>query len=157
MTTTDDLSAPAALTRLVLGGWTSQAIRTLAKACHVDTDSRARLVALLAALRLCDQVEGGTMVAATDLGALLRSDVPGSLKAFTAVVTAPWIARVWEALPDAISAGRPAFAGVHGCAIWDYLQANPEDSAVFDAAMTGGAELRAAAILETCTAWSLGC
>jgi hypothetical protein len=89
-------------------------------------------------------------VALTPLGSLLRSDTQGSLRDVASFITAPWMLRVWEALPDAVRTGESVFDDVHGMGVWEYLTANPEHGTVFDAAMTGSTEGRSTAILGTC-------
>ena len=154
---------------LILGGCASQALRTmvvldlpdhlaqgprdiddLAEAAEVDAGALSRLITVVTALGLCERIDGSATVALTPLGSLLRSDAPGPFKALTSVMTAPWINRAWEELPDAIGAGKSVFEQAHGLGFWDYMSVNPEEGAAFNAAMTGGAAQRAAAILETC-------
>ena len=43
----------------------------------------------------------------------------------------------WGHLPDSVRTGEPAFPEVNGTNAWEYLAAHPEESAIFDAAMTG--------------------
>ena len=76
----------------------------------------------------------------------MRSDVPDSARAFVLFITAPWVERGWEELPHAVRTGEPTFPRVHGVGFWDYLAAHPEDGALFDAAMSGGASARAEAL-----------
>src|SRR6478609_213076 len=118
----DEVPLPAALMGLILGGCASQALRTmvsldladhlargprdideLAEAANADAASLKRLITVLTALGLCERSDGSATVALTSLGSLLRSDAPGPFKAIASVMTAPWITRVWEHLPDAIS------------------------------------------------------
>ena len=146
---------------LILGGCASQALRTmvildladhlaqgprgiddLAEAAEVDAGALRRLI-VLTALGLCERIDGSATVALTPLGSLLRSDAPGPFKALTSVMTAPWINRAWEELPDAIGTGKSVFEQAHGLRFWDYVSVNPEES-TFNAAMTGGAVQRAA-------------
>ena len=54
-------------------------------------------------------------------------------------MTAPWIMRAWEELPDAIGTGKSVFEQAHGLRFWDYVSVNPSEGAAFNAAMTGGA------------------
>jgi hypothetical protein len=165
----DKVLPPVALMRLILGGCASLAVRTmvslnladhlargargvneLAEAADVDVGALRRLLAVLAALGLCERIDGPATVALTPMGSLLRSDSPGPFKNLTSVMTAPWITRAWEALPEAIRTGETVFDDVHGMGFWEFLAANPDEAAVFNAGMTGGAEQRAAAILEVC-------
>jgi hypothetical protein len=45
-----------------------------------------------------------------------------------------------------VRTSEPTFPRVHGVGFWDYLGAHPEDGALFDAAMSGGASVRAEAL-----------
>lgn len=62
------------------------------------------------------------------------------------MLTAPWVQRAWDDLADAMRTGETTFARIHGVGFWDYLSAHPEDEALFDAAMSGGAAARALAL-----------
>ena len=107
-----------------------------------------RLLAVLTAVGLCERTNDST-VTLTPLGSLLRSDTQGSLKDVAWFITAPWMLRVWEALPDALRTGDQCSTTCTAWRSWSTSLANPEQGAVFDAAMTGSAEGRAAAILDT--------
>jgi hypothetical protein len=165
----DEIPPPVALTGLILGGCASQALRTmvildladhlargprdiddLAEVANVDAGALRRLINVLTALGLCERIDGSATVALSPLGSLLRSDAPGPFKAVASVMTAPWIMRAWEDLPDAISTGKSVFGQAHGLSFWDDVSVNPSEGAAFNAAMTGGAEQRAAAILKAC-------
>jgi O-methyltransferase domain len=74
--------------------------------------------------------------ALTPLGAVLRSDVPGSLRGVVTMVGMPFHRHSWTDLYTTVKTGEPAFDRVHGAALFDYLAEHPEDAAVFDAAMT---------------------
>jgi hypothetical protein len=76
----------------------------------------------------------------------MRSDVPDSARSFVLFITAPWVERGWEELPHAVRTGEPTFPRVRGVGFWDYLGAHPQDGALFDAAMSGGASARAEAL-----------
>ena len=49
-------------------------------------------------------------------------------------------------LPHAVRTGEPTFPRAHSVGFWDYLAAHPEEGALFDAAMSGGASARAEAL-----------
>jgi hypothetical protein len=171
---TDWLPPEKVLGQMVMGHWASQAIRTmavlgladhlaagprttdeLARESGAHAPSLARLLQSLCALGLCVRDDKG-WVRLTPLGELLLSDIPDSWKPYVLMVTAPWIQRAWEELPDAVRTGEPMFARVHGVGYWDYLAAHPEDGALFDAAMTWGAPERAEALLTACDLSSIG-
>lgn len=154
--------------QMATGYWISQVIRTMAVfglADHLAAGARTteelseqsgahapsldRLLRALSALGLCVRDDEGR-VRLTQLGDLLRSDVPDSMKSSVLMLTAPSFQRTWEKLPDAVRRGEPTFARVHGVGFWDYLAAHPEEGSLFDAVMTEDAEERAEALLAAC-------
>jgi O-methyltransferase domain/Dimerisation domain len=168
MESTEGPPPEEAVGQMALGYWISQAIRTMAVlglADHLAAGPRTvdelaeqssahapsldRLLRALCALSLCARDAEGR-VRLTQLGELLRSDAPDSFKSSVLMITAPHIQRAWEKLPDAVRTGEPAFARIHGIGFWEYLVAQPEEGALFDAAMSGDAEERAEALLAAC-------
>jgi hypothetical protein len=71
----------------------------------------------------------------TSLGSLLRSDAPASMRGWATMVGLPFHRAAWTGLYDAVRTGEPAFARVHGVDLFGYLAGDPDDAAVFDAAM----------------------
>jgi len=67
-------------------------------------------------------------------GPLLRSDVPGSLRAPLRMFAGP-IGRAAFEGSLAVRSGRPAFNEIFGAPGFDYMAGHPEDSAVFNQAM----------------------
>jgi hypothetical protein len=117
----------------------------LAEETGAHAPSLARLLRALGALGLCERDDAGRF-RLTPLGEAMRSDVPDSARAWVLFITAPWVERGWEKLPEAVRTGEPTFPRVHGVGFWDYLGTHPEDGALFDAAMSGGASARAEAL-----------
>jgi hypothetical protein len=171
---TDGLSPRAAVSQMATGYWISQAVRAMAilgLADHLASGPRtaadlaeetgahapslARLLRTLVALGLCERDDAGG-VYLTPLGEAMRSDVPDSARSFVLFITAPWVERGWEELPQAVRTGEPTFSHVHGVGFWDYLGAHPEEGALFDAAMSGGASARAEALLAARDLSSIG-
>jgi len=73
-----------------------------------------RSCGVLEVLGLCERDDGSEMVALRAMGALLRSDSPVPGRTVTSTITAPWITRAWEQLPEAVSTGELVFDRVHG-------------------------------------------
>ncbi|MDQ3549112.1 MAG: methyltransferase [Chloroflexota bacterium] len=73
----------------------------------------------------------------TPLAEPLRSDVPGSVRAFGIMLGEEWSWRPWGHLSDSMATGQSAFEHSYGMGIFAYLADRPEASAIFDAAMTG--------------------
>ncbi len=139
---TDRLPPEEVIGQMATGYWISQAIRTMAVlglADHLSAGPRtvdelagesgaharslARLLRALSALGLCVR-DDENQVRLTQLGELLRSDAPDSMKSDVLMISAPHIQRAWEELPDAMRNGEPTFARVHGVGFWDYLAAH---------------------------------
>jgi hypothetical protein len=161
---TDGLSPRAAVSQMATGYWISQAVRAMAilgLADHLASGPRtatnlaeetgahapslARLLRTLVALGLCGRDDAGR-VYLIPIGEAMRSDVSDSARSFVLFITAPWVERGWEELPQAVRTGEPTFSRVHGIGFWDYLGAHPEEGRLFDAAMSGGASARAEAL-----------
>lgn len=74
--------------------------------------------------------------AATPVGALLRADHPESERPWALLLGAPPIWQPWGELYEAVVSGRPAFERVYGERFFTYLGHNPEQAALFNAAMS---------------------
>jgi hypothetical protein len=73
----------------------------------------------------------------TPAGQLLRSDVPGSLRATVRFLTGPWAWRAFEHLGHSIRTGKPSFDHVWGMSNFEYWECHPDVSKIHDEAMTG--------------------
>jgi len=124
----------------------------LAQATGSHAPSLYRLLRALASVGLFDEDEQGRF-ALTPLGANLRTDVPDSAHPLAIVLNEPWYHRAWEDLLYSVKTGERAFDHVHRMGFWEHMSRYPEDGALFDAAMTGGALARANALLAACD-WS---
>ena len=69
------------------------------------------------------------------LGDLLRSDDPNSLRGYAVLVSSALMLRGWANLPHAVQTDEGALDDALGMEVYAYLQQNPADAAVFDAAM----------------------
>jgi hypothetical protein len=74
--------------------------------------------------------------ALTPVGHVLRSDVPGSMRALVLFCGAPFYLHAWQEILYSIQTGKPAWDKVHGMAVFDYYRQHPEDARIFDEAMT---------------------
>jgi O-methyltransferase domain len=106
-------------------------------AAEVGADPRA-LYRLLRALSVVGVVEELTdrRFALTELGATLRSDVPGSMRAWAVFSGEPFYLGAWVDILHTVRTGSPAFDHTQGTPFFDYLAANPDESRIFDDAMT---------------------
>lgn len=143
-------AAGTRLLRLMTGAWATQAITTavelnlpdhlvtvsdlpgLAAATGADVDSLGRLLRYLTTLGLVrTSVDGHAL---TDLGALLRSDVDGSLRALALMYGGPFY-RSFTALTDAVRTGEESYAKVFGAHHFDHMAADPELAELFHQSM----------------------
>jgi hypothetical protein len=149
-------AAPPALAvlQMLTGRWVTGAVTTAARfrlADHLAAASRTaadlaprigahapslhRLLRALASLGLFAEDEGGRF-AVTPLGEQLRSDVPGSMYGMARFLGSEEHGAIWNALGYAVASGEPAFEHVYCRSLWQYLDEDPQLSAVFDGAMT---------------------
>lgn len=118
----------------------------LADACGVDADALTRFLRVLAGEGLLTEDAAGDY-ALTELGELLRLDVPGSLRHFgSMMVDESYL--TWQAAGHALRTGEPAFDAVFGKPMFDWLAEHPAQEARFTAAQGGLAELRATPLLD---------
>jgi hypothetical protein len=146
---------PAAqMLQFVIGSWVSQAVGAgahLAIADHVaagaktadevarragaSPDAVFRLMRALASLGLFT-MSGGEF-SLTPLGETLRSDVPGSMRAFAMAETDHPHWQTWARFPKAIKEGRKMSFEAIGMEPWDYYAKHPDEAQQFSRAMSG--------------------
>jgi hypothetical protein len=83
----------------------------------------------------------------TPLGEYLRSDVPGSIADWAAFIGRPYHWQAWGALLHSVKTGEGAFRHVQGTDVWTYRSTHPDESAIFDQAMTSLSRRSNAAVL----------
>ena len=147
-------SAPVALRQLANGFMISQALYVVAKlgiadlltdgprsgadlarATEVDALSLYRVMRLLASVGVFTEDEDGRF-RLTALAESLRTDAPGSMRAYVITRGEEWLWRPWGALLHGVKTGDVPFEHVFGVELFDYLAQQPEAAAVFDQAMT---------------------
>ncbi len=147
------LPPAATMFRLIMGNCVSQAICVIARLGVADVladgpqqvaEIARRVGAHDSALYRVLRVLGDVGVVAeledqwfslTPLGAVLRSDVPGSLRGLGVIYGLPFHRHSWTDLYETIRTGESAFDRVHGTQVFDYLAEHPEDAAFVDTAM----------------------
>lgn len=97
--------------------------------------SLRRLLGYLTTINILREDTDGRY-ATTAIGELLQSDHPQSLYSWAVLLGAPFLWRPWGELYQTIKSGEPAFDRVFGEPYFEYLGHNPEDAALFNAAMT---------------------
>ena len=160
-----ELPPPSALYRMVTGYYVSRAVHVaarlgiadllaegpgscdeLAKATGTHADSLRRVLRLLASAGVLVEEEDGRF-ALTPIGACLRSDVPGSMRA-VALLFGGITQQAWGDLLYSVETGEPAFRRVFGMDSFDYMAEHPDEAANFDAAMAGFTKRIAIAVAE---------
>lgn len=110
----------------------------LAQAVGADPVNLSRVLRALTAFALFTEDEQGRF-APTARGELFASHHPLTRRPMALLQLAPFLWPVWGNMLEAVVTGRPAFDAVYGQPFFAYLAANPDDGALFNAAMTGGA------------------
>jgi O-methyltransferase domain len=147
-----EIPPPFALFRMVTGFYLSQALYVVAKldiADHLRRGPRrvdglaeatgthgpslGRVLRLLATAGVFSEEADGRF-ALTPIGACLRTDVPGSMRA--AVLLFGGITQqAWGELLHSVETGEPGFRRVFGMEPFEYMARHPDEAANFDAAM----------------------
>src|SRR6516162_3186875 len=139
------------LMRLVTGAWAARLVHTAIElgiadhlasgpsgvdclAAHIGAHapSLARLLRALTAIGVLHESEG-RLYSLTPLGVTLRSNVPGSMRAW--VLFSDDQGTAWEALSHAVRTGELAFRHIFGTDMWTRLAERPEAARLFDEAM----------------------
>jgi hypothetical protein len=151
---TSAASASMALLQLASGSWIGQAVHvaarlgiadqledgpktpaTLAEATGTHAGTLHRLLRALASLGVfAEDAEG--RFGLTPLAEGLRTNAPGSLRAYAIMMGEDWHWRAWGELLYSVRTGQPAFEHVFGSHVFSYFGEHPEAARVFDAAMT---------------------
>lgn len=154
------------LLQLIVGKWVHQAIyvaaelgiadalrdgpRTsedLARACGADEDATHRLLRALANVGVLEEREGRAF-ALLPMGEYLRRDVPGSLRGYARLVGGQPAWRSWGEALHSVRTGEPGFEHAYGGTLFDWYATHPEESAIFDEAMTAISATEAAAVAD---------
>ena len=134
-----------ALLRMITGSWVAQAIYVAAKLQIADllragpqastalaettgAHPRAlyRVLRALASVGIFSEDEQGRF-SLTPLAEPLRSDVPGSVRAFSIMQGSEWAWRSWGEIMHSVRTEEPAFEHVFRMPLVDYSAVNPED------------------------------
>lgn len=108
----------------------------LAAATGADGSSVYRLLRALASLGVFEETAARTFSLA-EMGELLRSDHPRSMRSMALFQGAPPHWEGWGAFLHSVETGESAFEKVHGKGFFDYCQSDPEFAEAFNGAMTG--------------------
>jgi hypothetical protein len=154
------------LWRLLVGFRTSQAIHVgatlriadflgsgsmsaadLASATSTHPVALYRLMRALAAIQILHEDYAGHF-SLTEMGAFLRTDVPGSYVPMAELIGRPYFWKAWGELLHSVRTGTTAFDHVHGRNVWEYRTGHPTEARIFDRAMAAGTEHSAEAVLD---------
>jgi hypothetical protein len=144
----------AVITQMIFGKWVAMALSVAARlrvadalatgpkdvaALAAETGTHApslfRVLRALASVGVFAEDEDGRF-RQTPLSEVLRTGVPGSMRAVADYCGADWSWRPWGKLLEAVRTGRTAFDEVFGEQAFAYLAKHPEESAVFNEGMT---------------------
>ena len=126
----------------------SRTVDDLASSTSSHPDALYRLLRALASIGILHE-EPGRAFSLTELGDGLRSDSPESLAGWALYVGRPYYWNAWAHLLHSVRTGENAFQSVHGKTIWEYRADHPEESAIFDGAMTALTRRVNSALLES--------
>jgi hypothetical protein len=123
-------------------------VEALADATGAHPGSLRRLLRVLAGAGVFrEELDGRFALAA--LGGTLRSDHPESVRDLALYAGQPAMWDVYGRLRDSVMTGEPAFARVHGMALWEYAATHPELGAPFDRWMSRQSEQHNAALVAS--------
>lgn len=126
----------------------SKEIGELAKATGSHGPSLYRVLRALASVGIFAEEEQGRF-ALTPLGATLRTDVPGSLRAWVNVQLGEEHYRAWGESMHSVQTGETTFDHVFGTGVWQYRAQNPEHAKLFDEAMANLTGINNTAVLSS--------
>jgi hypothetical protein len=107
----------------------------LAAAVNADARALGRLLRLLAAIGVFEEIEPG-LWQNNKLSAPLRTDRPDSVRAIILMHNSPEMSLPWfECLEQGVRSGDVPFELVHGQGLYAYMDAHPEFDALFAGAM----------------------
>ena len=112
----------------------TRTVEELAKTTGTDAPALSRLLRALASVGVFTETEG--RIGQTPLSETLRSDAPGSVRAWAVHIGQQYFWNSWGHLLNSIRSGNSAFGELYGMTVWEYRAAHPEANAIFNAAMT---------------------
>ena len=173
-TASADTPPPVAMLQMIAGFWVSRAIylaaklgladllkdgpqssKELTQATGMHAPSLYRVLRALASVGVFAEDEHGRF-ALTPLAATLRTDVPGSLRAFAIAELGEDHYPAWGEVLHSVKTGEIAFDHLFGMDVWEYRAQHPEDGRIFDEAMASFSSVVNAAIVAGYDFSSLG-
>ena len=161
------LPPPVVMLQMIAGFWLSRALYLAAKLGLADllkegpkpsadlaqrtgthASSLQRMLRALASVGVFTEDAQGRF-ALTPLAETLRSDVPGSLRAFTISELGEDHYPAWGEVMHSVRTGEIAFDHLFGMNVWQYRAQHPEEGRIFDEAMASFSSVVHAAILQS--------
>jgi hypothetical protein len=121
--------------------------KELAERANVYPRSLYRVMRTLSSVNVFSEMEDGVF-RLSDIGQLLRTDIPESQHALAVLMWEPWWRQGWDDLFYSLQTGKVAFDHVHGRGLFEYLKQNPEAAELFNKAMTSFTVQETKAILD---------
>lgn len=118
----------------------------IARDAGTQPDATYRLLRALSSLGALREEANGEF-SLTEMGELLRSDVPASFAPLARFVGSKWGAMVFTDLEHSVATGEGAFRRQHGESLFEWLTKNPEEQALFSRAMSTFSGIEAECIL----------
>jgi SAM-dependent methyltransferase len=122
-------------------------VAELAEAAGAHERSLYRLLRTLASVGVFKELPGKRFEL-TPMAEALRSDAPGSMRDAAIFMGEEWHWRVWGHTIESVRTGGSAWERAHGSEIFPWFAAHPEQSAVFDRAMTSFSNLATEAVVK---------
>ena len=119
----------------------------LASAASVDPRALYRLLRTLSTADVVSESRDHRFTLGP-LGEALRSDAPGSMRAWAIFSGEPFYLQAWEQVVHSIQTGEPAWEHVHKMPLFEYLGKHPDAAQIFDQAMTSLSAGDAPAIVD---------
>ncbi len=119
----------------------------LAAAAKVDPRALYRLLRTLSMAEVVSESPDHEFTLGP-LGEALRSDAPGSMRAWAIFSGEPAYLKAWEEIVESVRTGGTGWERVHGMPIFEYIGKHPETARIFDEAMTSLSAGEAPAILD---------
>ncbi|MFI5706988.1 methyltransferase [Kribbella sp. NPDC051620] len=125
----------------------ARTVADLAAVTGADEETLGRLMRALVAIGVYAEADGA--VSNTELGEMLRSDVPGTLRPLARTLQDPALWAAWGHLGHSVRTGENAFEALHGVDVWTHRQRQPEHNEIFNDNMTALSWKIAAAVANT--------
>ncbi|HEY6248105.1 MAG TPA: methyltransferase [Pyrinomonadaceae bacterium] len=119
----------------------------LAQRASVHPRSLYRLLRALSGAAIFSEDSAGRF-SLTELGELLRSDHPQSLRGFAELIADAVNFETWAGLSYSVQTGNPAFIHQRNMPFFEWLEHNPDEATLFHNAMTSFSAGALAAVVE---------